>query len=160
MGSRHRSVALLRAITNMPMKPFRDAMQEMGFTGVESYGMSGNLLFDATGRDTKTLERKIGTRFGTDAFVRTHAEMKRVVAQDPLARIVMFLERAPTAARRRAFLELDVQDLRPVLRGRTLYFSYPLLLRGRRTPLDIEDRLAVRGTFRTSRVVAALLARM
>ena len=41
-------LVLLRAITNVPMKPFRDAMQDMGFTDVESYGMSGNLLFDAT----------------------------------------------------------------------------------------------------------------
>lgn len=160
MGTRHRSVALLRAITNLPMQPFRDAMQQMGFTGVESYGMSGNLLFDTTTTDTRALERRIGKRFGTDAFVRTHAEMKRAVAHDPLAGIVMFLERPPPAAMRRAFLGLDVQDPRPVLIGRTLYFSYPLLLRGRRTPLDIEDRLAVRGTFRTSRVVAALLARM
>jgi hypothetical protein len=117
-------------------------------------------LFEATDGDTRTLERKIGTRFGTDAFVRTHAEMKRAVSQDPLAGIVMFLDRPPPAARRRAFLGLDVQNPRPVLRGRTLYFSYPLLLRGRRTPLDVEVALGVLGTFRTSRVVAALLARM
>jgi hypothetical protein len=72
----------------------------------------------------------------------------------------MFLERPPTTARKRAFLDLDVREPRPVLRGRTLYLSYPLLLRGRRTHLDVEDALAVRGTFRTSRVVATLLARM
>ncbi|HET8525664.1 MAG TPA: hypothetical protein VFM81_03410, partial [Actinomycetota bacterium] len=64
------------------------------------------------------------------------------------------------AAKKRAFLDLDVQDPRPVLRGRTLYFAYPLVLRGRRTPLDIEDALGVRGTFRTSRVVRTLLDRM
>jgi uncharacterized protein (DUF1697 family) len=153
-------VALLRAITNLPMQPFRDAMEEMGFTDVESYGMSGNLLFDAPTSDARALERRIAERFGTDAFVRTRTEMAGVVARDPLGEIVMFLARPPTAAKRRAFVDLDVEDPRPVLRGRTLFFSYPLLLRGRRRPLDIEDALGVRGTFRTSRVVRTLLARM
>jgi uncharacterized protein (DUF1697 family) len=160
MVSRRRYVVLLRAITNAPMKPFRDAMEEMGFTDVESYATSGNLLFDARTTDARTLERRIGRRFGTDAFVRTRTEMARVVAQDPLDAIVMFLERPPTTARKRAFLDLDVREPRPVLRGRTLYLSYPLLLRGRRTHLDVEGALAVKGTFRTSRVVATLLARM
>jgi uncharacterized protein (DUF1697 family) len=160
MVSPRRHVVLLRAITNVPMKPFRDAMEEMGFTDVESYATSGNLLFDARTTDARALERRIGRRLGTDAFVRTRTEMARVVAQDPLDAIVMFLERPPTTARKRAFLDLDVREPRPVLRGRTLYLSYPLLLRGRRTHLDVEDALAVRGTFRTSRVVATLLARM
>ena len=155
-----RFVALLRAITNVPMKPFRDAMHEMGFADVQSYGMSGNLLFEASTTDAGALERRIARRFGTDAFVRTRAEMARAVAKDPLKAIVMFLERPPSAARRRAFLELEFQEPRPVLSGRTLYFSYPLLLHGRRTPLDIEAALGVRGTFRTSRVAAALLSRM
>jgi len=160
MVSRRRYVVLLRAITNTSMKPFRDAMEEMGFTDVESYATSGNLLFDARTTDARALERRVGRRFGTDAFVRTRTEMARVVAQDPLDAIVMFLERPPTTARKRAFLDLDVHEPRPVLRGRTLYLSYPLLLRGRRTHLDVEDALAVRATFRTSRVVATLLARM
>jgi uncharacterized protein (DUF1697 family) len=142
------------------MQPFRDAMEKMGFTDVESYGMSGNLLFDAPTSDARALECRIAERFGTDAFVRTRTEMAGVVARDPLGEIVMFLARPPTAAKRRAFEDLDVEDPRPVLRGRTLFFSYPLLLRGRRTPLDIEDALGVRGTFRTSRVVRTLLARM
>jgi uncharacterized protein (DUF1697 family) len=160
MVSRRRYVVLLRAISNVSMKPFRDAMEEMSFTDVESYAASGNLLFDARTTDARALERRIGRRFGTDAFVRTPTEMARVVAQDPLGAIVMFLERPPTTARKRAFLDLDVREPRPVLRGRTLYLSYPLLLRGRRTHLDVEDALAVRGTFRTSRVVATLLARI
>jgi uncharacterized protein (DUF1697 family) len=151
---------MLRAIANVPMRPFRDAMQDMGFTDVESYGMSGNLLFDATSSDLRLLERRIARRFGTDAFVRTRTEMTRAVGRDPLGAIVMFLERPPTAAKRRAFLGLDFQDPRPVLSGRTLYFSYPLLLDGRRTSIDVEQTLGVRGTFRTSRVAAALLARM
>jgi uncharacterized protein (DUF1697 family) len=44
-GSRY--VAILRAITYVPMKPFRRALEELGFTDVESHATSGNLLFNA-----------------------------------------------------------------------------------------------------------------
>jgi hypothetical protein len=160
MTSRRRYVALLRAITNVPMKPFRDAMEELGFTNVESYATSGNLLFEAPTTEAGPLERTIARRLDTDAFVRTRAEMARVVAQDPWHEIVMFLERPPTPAKKRAFLALDFGEPHPVLKGRTMYFSYPLLLRGRRTPFDVEDALGLRGTFRTSRVAAILLDRL
>jgi hypothetical protein len=70
----------------------------------------------------------------------------------------MFLARAPTAARRRAFLALDFEEPRPVLRGRTLYYVYPARRRGRRSPFDLERALGVPGTFRTARVVGRLLA--
>lgn len=158
--SRPRYVVLLRALANMPMKPFRDALEELGFTDVASYATSGNLLFNARARDPAALERRIATRLGTAAFVRTRTEMARVVTQDPLGAIIMFLARAPAAAKRRAFLDLDFQEPHPIIRGRTVYFSVPLLLRGRRTPFDIERALDVKGTFRTERVAAVLLARM
>jgi Protein of unknown function (DUF1697) len=158
--SRPRYGALLRAITNVPMKPFRRALEELGFTDVESYATSGNLLFNARASDPAALERRIAARVGTAAFVRTRTEMARVVAQDPLGAMIMFLAHPPTAAKRHSFLDLDFQEPYPVLRGRTVYFSFPLLLRGRRTPVDIERALDVEGTFRTARVAAALLARM
>jgi uncharacterized protein (DUF1697 family) len=158
--SRPRHVALLRAITNVPMKPFRRALEELGFTDVESYATSGNVLFNARASDPAALERRIAGRVGTAAFVRTRTEMARVVAQDPLGAMVMFLAHPPAAAKRHAFLDLDFQEPHPVLRGRTVYISFPLLLRGRRTPFDIERAMDVQGTFRTARVAAALLARM
>ena len=158
--SQLRYVALLRGITNMPMKPFREALEELGFTDVESYATSGNLLFNARATDPASLERRIAARFHTAVFIRTRSEMARVVAQDPLGAIVMFLAHPPAAAKKRAFLDLDFQEPHPVLRGRTLYLSFPLLLRGRRTSLDIERALDVEGTFRTARVASTLLARM
>lgn len=155
-----RYVALLRAITNVPMKPLRDAMEELGFTEVESYGTSGNLLFDAQEADPRSLEMRIAGRLGTDVFVRTRTEFARVVAQDPIGETIMFLGDPPAAAKKRAFLELDFEEPRPVLRGRTVYLSFPILLPGKRTPFDIERALDVKGTFRTARVAATLLARM
>ena len=88
--------------------------------------------------DPAAFERRIAARIGTAVFVRTRTEMARVVGQDPLGAMVMFLAHPPAAAKRHAFLGLDFQEPHPVLRGRTIYFSFPLLLRGRRTPFDIE----------------------
>jgi hypothetical protein len=104
--SRPRYVALLRAITNVPMKPFRRALGELGFTDVESCATSGTLLFNARARGPAALERRIATRVGTAAFVRTRIEMARVVAEDPLGAMVVFLAHPPAAAaKRHAFLD-------------------------------------------------------
>jgi hypothetical protein len=119
------------------MKPFRRALEELGFTDVESYATSGNVLFNARASDPAALERRIAGRVGTAAFVRTRTEMARVVAQDPLGAMVMFLAHPPAAAKRHAFLDLDFQEPHPVLRGRTVYISFSLLLRGRRTPFAV-----------------------
>lgn len=155
-----RYVALLRAISNVSMQPFRAALEELGFTDVESYGMSGNFLFNATPSDTGLLERVIAKRLGCATFVRTRQEMAKVVAADPFGSAILFLARAPTATRRRRFLDLEFEGPRPVLRGHTLFFVYPARLRGKRTPTDFERILGVQGTARSARVVHALLARL
>ncbi len=155
-----RYVALLRAIANVGMQPFREKMERMGFTDVESYGMSGNLMFNSDSSDIAALERRIAARLGADAFVRTRRELSRIAAQDPLGSIIMLLSRAPTAARRRALARLDFKPPRPVLRGKTVYFANPATLRDKRSLFNFERALGVRGTFRTARVVSAILARM
>jgi uncharacterized protein (DUF1697 family) len=142
------------------MAPFREAMEELGFDDVESYGMSGNLLFNAAGKDRKQWERKIGARLGTLAIVRTRSEIRRIVAADPFAAVVLFLSKAPSTGRRRAFAELGFSEPAPVLRGREVFYVYPVTLRGKRTPFDLERALGVKGTFRSARVVRGLLARL
>ena len=159
-----RYVALLRAIANTPMAPFRDAMTDLGFTEVESFGMSGNLIFAADGRAAGEFELQIAARFGTDAFVRTAAEMARTAADHPFrdqaGASVLFLASAPTAAGKRALQETAFAGSRPLLKGRTLHFTYPSTLAGRRGPVDFERLLGVRGTARSARVVEQLAARM
>jgi uncharacterized protein (DUF1697 family) len=155
-----RYVALLRAISNVSMTPFREAMEDLGFTDVESYGMSGNLLFNSKGTDMASLERRITSQFGTPAMVRTDSQLARVIAQDPFDSSILFLTRAPTASRRRAFLELDFESPRPFLKGKTVYFVHPARLRGKRSSFDFEGELGVLGTARSARVVRQLLARM
>lgn len=151
------SVALLRAISNVGMQPFREGMEALGFTAVESYGMSGNLLFNADSTDIATLERHITAKFGTLAVVRTRRELARIVAQDPFTSSILFLARAPTQARKRALQQTDFGLPRPLLHGRTVYFVHPAQVRGQRTPFDFERVLGVQGT---ARVVGQILARM
>jgi uncharacterized protein (DUF1697 family) len=157
-------VALLRAISNVAMAPFRTAVEALGFTEVASYGMSGNLMFNTARTDATGLERDIAARVGAMTMVRTRSEMRRIVARDPLAGApgasVLFLARRPTAERRRALRDLEVEGNKPVLVGRTVYFRYPLLRAGKNAPVDLEKVLGVKGTIRSAGVVRALLARM
>jgi uncharacterized protein (DUF1697 family) len=159
-----RYVALLRAIANTPMAPFRTAMTELGFTGVESFGMSGNLIFTAVGGAAGEFEPRIASRFGTDAFVRTAAEMARTAADHPFrdraGASVMFLAAAPNAATRRALQDMAFDGDRPLLKGKAIHFTWPATIAGRRGPVDFERLLGVRGTARSARIVERLAARM
>lgn len=161
MRTQQRYVALLRAISNVSMHTFRQAMEELGFTAVESVGMSGNLIFTfAENANITAYERRITARFGTLAVVRTHADLARIAAQDPFGSSLLFLARPPTAARRHALSQLDFEASRPILCGKMVYFVYPARLRGKRTPFDFERALGVQGTARSARVVQQMLMRL
>jgi uncharacterized protein (DUF1697 family) len=149
-------------VSNVAMQPFRAAMEDLGFWDVSSLGMSGNLLFNAKEDEAGELERRIGRRFGTEAFVRTRSDVSRVVTGIPFegGSSVLFLRRPPAAARRRAFHLLEFEPPHPVLRGRTIYFVYPARRVGRRSSFDFEKALDVMGTARSARVVTEILHRM
>jgi uncharacterized protein (DUF1697 family) len=159
-----RYVALLRAIANVSMAPFREAMEEMGFSGVESLGMSGNLLFEAGDADVAAMEARIGDRFRTTAIVRSRIALKRGAGQNPFGRrdgaCVLFLAKAPAVARRRAFEAIGFEDPSPVLVGRTVFFVHPTRLVGKRSPCDFERALDLRGTARSARIVEQLVERL
>jgi uncharacterized protein (DUF1697 family) len=155
---------MLRAIANVPMAPLREALETLGFDDVESYGMSGNLLFDAGPVRRPALERRIGKHLGTDAFVRTRRQLERVLSADPHGEdpnaILMFLGSEPAAERRAALEAADFDGHVPVLDGTTIHFLNPTVLRGNKTLIDFERFLGVRGTFRTKRVIEGIVRRM
>jgi uncharacterized protein (DUF1697 family) len=142
------------------MQPFIEGMEELGFREVESYGMSGNLMFNADDADMGAFESRIEARFDTAAFVRSRRDLRRIVAKDPFGSAIQFLAHPPSAAKRRALLKLDFETQEPVLRGRTVYFVHPARLRGKRTPFDFEEFLGVPGTARSAQVVGKILERM
>jgi uncharacterized protein (DUF1697 family) len=157
-------VALLRAISNLSMEPFRRALEGFGFTDVHSYGMSGNLMFNTERADIAGVERDIAEKFHTVAIVRTRGDVARAAAGDPFQSdpraCMLFLAHVPPRTKRQAFLHTMFEGQEPQLRGRTLFFAWPLRERGKRAPFDLERVLGVPGTARTSRVVRAIAARM
>jgi uncharacterized protein (DUF1697 family) len=58
-----RCIAFLRAINvgghTAKMDDLRQLFQSLGFSGVETFLASGNVVFEATSRNTKALEKKI-----------------------------------------------------------------------------------------------------
>lgn len=158
-----RFVALLRGIANVPMAPLREKLETLGYTDVESFGASGNLLFTGAG-DATSHERRITRATGRDAFVRGRPRLEKIRQADPYAgrarATIMFLDREPPAAAKHALAKLDLKPPRPVLAKRELYYVDPILVSGRKTPVDVEKLLGVKATFRTSRVVAKLSDRL
>lgn len=157
-------VALLRAISNVPMLPMRRALQELGLQQVASYGMSGNLLFNAPGRRVAELEQAISARLGALALVRTRADMERIAARHPYrgqaGAAFLFLRTPVPTAQLRALAALAFAAEPPVICGRTVYLVYPLVLRGKRATFDLERFLGVLGTMRSAGAVNGILQRM
>jgi uncharacterized protein (DUF1697 family) len=124
--STQRYVALLRAINvgghTVKMDALRKYFAKMGFTNVETFIASGNVIFDAKERDAAALEQRIsreleeilGYEVGT--FVRTPAELGDVVRHEAFARDVIdparhtlyvgFLASSPTKETTRSVLAL------------------------------------------------------
>jgi len=136
-------------------------MEELGFTEVESYGMSGNLLFNVKGKDKKQLERRIHYYPVRDARGRADGFAAH---QDHRPGFIPFKHTVPHplahSIERRTFLQLDFASPHPVLRGRTIYFVHPAHLRRKRGSFDFEGALGVLGTARSARVVRQILERM
>ncbi len=89
-----RFIAFLRAINvgggrTVKMAPLREAFKSLGFAGVETFIASGNVVFEATTENTKTLEGKIEKRlrealgYEVATFVRTEAELSEIADYRP-----------------------------------------------------------------------------
>ena len=119
--------AFLRAINvgghTVKMDHLRQLFESLGFFGVETFIASGNVVFEATSRNPKGLETKIGNRleevlgYEVATFIRTDAE---------LASIAGYRSFRPSALDRAvafnvAFLadKLDAKSKRKVMELRT-----------------------------------------
>jgi uncharacterized protein (DUF1697 family) len=126
-----RRFAFLRAINvggrTVRMRQLREVFEQLGYTAVETFIASGNVVFDAGRRRADRVEAEIEEKlhtalgFQTDTFVRDTAELLRVLAaagprDGGTADIayVGFLKRAPDAAacRRLAALNSATDDFR------------------------------------------------
>ena len=138
-----RHIAFLRAINVgghiVKMDRLRDLFEALGFRDVVTVIASGNVLFDATAKDTAALERKIERHlekelgYAVATFVRSPEEIAVVAAHDPFAKsrqrtaksalYVGFLKSIPPAEVCRAVdgCLTPVDELR--IHNRELYWS-------------------------------------
>ena len=106
-------VALLRAINvggtgKLPMSDLKAMCEEAGFTHVQTYIASGNVVFESKATETKVkaeLEKRLAAYAGKPmgVVVRTAAEMAAVVKANPFPKaspsqaVAIFLDKAPPA---------------------------------------------------------------
>jgi uncharacterized protein (DUF1697 family) len=161
-----RFVAFVRGINvggraKLAMSDLRERMASAGLTNVRTLLASGNVVFDGSGKPA-ALEKKLEAMgFGFDFFVRTPAELQRVVdanpfpddaKNDPSHLLVYFLK---GNAKKIATPGDEVTHAR----GRELYVAY----RGsvgtsKLTGAVIEKQLGTRATGRNWNTVLKVLA--
>ena len=138
-----RCFAFLRAINvggrhAVGMERLRELFRSFGFSGVETFIASGNVIFEAGSLKAAEMERTIeaGLRqalgYDVTAFIRTEAELRAVsgFAPFPESRLaqsaalnVAFLKEAPgeESIRKLLALRTDIDDFR--VHGREVYWS-------------------------------------
>jgi uncharacterized protein (DUF1697 family) len=100
-----RYVALLRAINVggrnvVKMDQLRRLFEKAGFSAVETFIASGNVIFDSRATNSVALEKKIETvlrgalGFAVGTFVRTDAEIEKVASHPPFPPLKMHDARA------------------------------------------------------------------
>lgn len=177
-----RVALLLRAVNlgarnKVPMPALRDALGQEGFTGVETYVASGNVVVDLDGATPEAVASRVralvADRFGVDVpcLARTREELDATVAADPLGLTgpagadladpklytVVFLDRAPAADQVAAVDPEDYAPERFAVVGRDVHTWLPAGTRKARLVHSFwEKRLGVVGTARNWRTVLAL----
>jgi len=127
-----RYVAFLRAVNvggrTIKMERLREVFTSAGFTGVETFIASGNVIFDSRSTSIPSLERKIEAAledalgYEVQTFVRRGEDLKAIAEHQPFpvdaagapvgTIYVCFLRSAPDAAYRKQLLTFrtDVDD--------------------------------------------------
>ena len=159
-------VALLRAVNvggtgKLPMATLKAMCSEAGFTRVETYIASGNVVLDSKAKPARIkadLEARLHAHFGKAAgvIVRSAAEMAAVVAANPFPKAdprktaVLFLDARPP---RDALAHAKGQhDEEMALGEREIFIHYPSGMG--RSKLRISA--AAKGTARNMNTVATL----
>lgn len=135
-------VAFLRAINvgghTVKMDHLRRLFEALGFSHVETFIASGNVIFDSTSRSTKSLEKKIERHlretlgYEVATFIRSTSELAAIAGYKPFpdaeletdgnVLYIGFLADKPVEEAKRRVLSLTtaVDDFH--LRGRELYW--------------------------------------
>ena len=172
-------VALLRAINvgghTVKMDHLRSLFGAIGFSNVETFIASGNVIFDSRSKDTAALERKIEKHLQTalgyevKTFIRTVAELAAVANYKPFAEselsahglYVGFIAGSPDKPSREKLLSCtsEIDDL--LVDGREVYWlcRAKLMTDSKFSGALAEKILGMRATFRNSTTIKKLVAK-
>lgn len=137
-----RYIAFLRAINvgggrTVKMEPLREVFRALGFSEVASFLASGNIVFETTAANTRTLERTIEERlrnvlgYEVAAFVRTDSELADIASYAPFRESetdtagevnVIFLADPMNGKTKRKVMELRTDTDAFRVRGREIYW--------------------------------------
>jgi uncharacterized protein (DUF1697 family) len=136
-----RYFAFLRAVNvggrTIVMARLRTLFESMGFSGVETFIASGNVVFDSTIKEPKRLEEKIARclketlGFDVPVFVRTESELKKISAHQTFppnvlsqaqALTIAFLSERPTAKQREKLRDMTSPIDEFAVHGREMYW--------------------------------------
>lgn len=172
-------IAMLRAVNvggyqKLNMEALRTLCGGLGLRDVQTYIQSGNLVFRADTGDPEVLARKVEDGihrkhgFTPDVIVRTTAEMRKVIANNPFAGrpevepnrlLVAFMASAPARQARDKVLAIPCEPEELHIKGRELYIFYPNGMARPKIPMArIEKLLATPSTGRNWNTVNKLLA--
>ena len=136
-----RYFAFLRAINvgghTVKMDVLRQLFESLGFSNVETFIASGNVIFAVKAADGKSLEKKIektlqeALGYEVSTFIRTDAEFTAIAAYKPFPQSLLdsaaalnigFLADAPEAVTKQKLISLktDIDDFH--IHGRELYW--------------------------------------
>jgi uncharacterized protein (DUF1697 family) len=135
-------IAFLRAINvgghTVKMPYLRTLFEELGFTQVETFIASGNVIFDSPTKSAKTLEKKIESHlqkalgYAVETFLRSTAELLAVADYQPFPAselqaagnvlYIGFLADEPSDAAKQKVLSLRTEGDEFHVHGRELYW--------------------------------------
>ena len=175
-----RFVAFLRAINvgghTVKMEDLRALFEAMGFSKVETFIASGNVIFDSKARDMAALERRIEAHlqeslgYEVKTFVRSDAEIAAIARYQPFKEALMksamalnvaFLVEPLSAQAQQTLLSrfrTEIDDFH--VHGREIYW----LCRKKQSESEfsnavLEKALKLRATFRGMNSIAKLAAK-
>jgi uncharacterized protein (DUF1697 family) len=166
-------VVLLRGINigsrnRVAMPKLRAALEAAGFKDVRTYLQSGNVVVSSNADPAGTIRRLITKEFGLEIAVvtRTRAELAKVVARNPLAKVakdpkryqVSFCDAKPSRTVVRLIEDAAAPGERVVVHGREIYAWHPdTIARSKLWALLAGQKLGVTATARNWTTVQKLL---
>jgi uncharacterized protein (DUF1697 family) len=140
----NRFIALLRGINvssqkQIKMPDLKKLFEDAGFTNVQTYIQSGNVIFDSLNSDIDSLKTKIEKKikekykFEVEVFIRTNLEIKNILnrntfikmKKDTVRLYVTFLSEKPASSNISKLNETNYSPEEFIIDGNVIYLYFP-----------------------------------